>query len=477
MRHQWAFWAWIYSVCVITLFSCADDDSFSVSPAHHLSFSMDTVKLDTTFSRVPTATKSFWAYNHSGDGIRCTHVRLEKGNQSGFRVNVNGEYLGATSGYKTNDVEIRKGDSIRIFVELTSAMTGKELPQKVEDNIVFLLESGVEQRVNLMAYSWDAEFLRNVVVTHDSVLSSERPVVIEGDLRIEPSATLTIAAGTTLYFHAGAGMDVYGTLKCEGTAEENVTLRGDRLDRMFAYLPYDYVSGQWNGIRLHESSYNNEFLYTDIHSSFDGIVCDSADISQMKLKLWNSTIHNCQGYGLKAMNCQVDIRNTQISNTWHECVFFSGGNILMNHCTLAQFYPYDSRRGAALYFDNHYPLVMLKCQNSLVTGYADDVLQGLKADEEKEWSYSFDHCILRTPKVETADSVYFSSIIYEIPPDTAGIGYMHFMNIDTDHLRYDFRLDSLSVAIDRASSETSLPIDRNGRSRDDKPDIGCYERN
>ena len=46
--------------------SCADDESFSSSRTDLLSFSTDTVSLDTTFSNVPTPTRSFWVYNCMG---------------------------------------------------------------------------------------------------------------------------------------------------------------------------------------------------------------------------------------------------------------------------------------------------------------------------------------------------------------------------------------------------------------------------
>ena len=87
-------------LAVLSLAACSDDDSFSASPDHRLAFSADTVSLDTTFSRVPTTTRTFWVYNRSGDGLRCTSVRLRKGNQTGFRVNVDGMYLGQASGYQ-----------------------------------------------------------------------------------------------------------------------------------------------------------------------------------------------------------------------------------------------------------------------------------------------------------------------------------------------------------------------------------------
>ena len=47
------------------LAGCADDESFSTSRGD-VSFSVDTLKMDTTFSNVPTPTRSFWVYNRTG---------------------------------------------------------------------------------------------------------------------------------------------------------------------------------------------------------------------------------------------------------------------------------------------------------------------------------------------------------------------------------------------------------------------------
>jgi hypothetical protein len=66
-------------------------------------------------------------------------------------------------------------------------------------------------------------------------------------------------------------------------------------------------------------------------------------------------------------------------------------------------------------------------------------------------------------------------MIYENPEDTTTGSDKHFKKIDIDSLRYDFRLDSLSQAIDAASTETSYPTDRDGSQRDEKPDMGAFE--
>ena len=447
-------------VCVLT--GCQDDDSFSTQTSHILSFTTDTLKMDTVFSAVPTTTKTFWVHNESGDGIRCTNVRLERGNQSGFRVNVDGVYLGAESGYQTSDVEIRKGDSIRVFVELTSALTGRDGPQLVEDNLVFLLESGVTQKVNLNAYSWDALKLRDVHIKKDTTLTGDKPIIVYGKLTVEPEATLTLAPGTTLYFHDQAGIDVYGRLLSLGEAGNEVVLRGDRLDWMFDYLPYDLMSGLWSGVEFYESSYDNVMQFTDLHSSFNGIVCDSSNVERQKLTLKNMTIHNCQGTGLLSINSKVTAENCQFTNTLYECVFIEGGDVVMNHCTLAQFYPFDSARKPALLYSstNDTPLLRMDCINSIVTGYMEDVVIS---------------SILRTPAVE--DTLRIIDVIFEDVEDTASVqGEKHFKLVDIDTQHYDFHLDSLSTAINKGNKNYPVSNDRDGKERDELPDIGCFER-
>jgi hypothetical protein len=455
---------------------CQDDDSFSTNVSNILSFSADTVKLDTVFSAVPTTTRTFWVHNESGDGIRCTNIRLERGNQSGFRVNVDGVYLGSESGYQASEVEIRKGDSIRVFVELTSPVNGRNKPWLVEDNLLFLLESGVTQKVNLNAYSWDAIKYRNLHITNDTTLTGDRPIIVYGKLTVEEHATLTLAAGTTLYFHDGGGIDVYGRLSSQGEAGKEVILRGDRLDWMFDYLPYDLMSGLWDGIHFYETSYDNVMEFTDLHSSFNGIVCDSADVEKQKLTLKNMTVHNCQGKGLSTVNCKVAAENCQFTNTLYECVDILGGDVTMNHCTLAQFYPFDSNRRPALnyYSSTTMPLLRMDCINSIVTGYPEDVVMGATENENIPFNYRFISSILRTPAVEDAEHII--DVIFENVEDTASVqGDKHFKLVDINTQHYDFHLDSLSPAINKGSKDYPVSDDRDGKARDDQPDIGCFE--
>jgi hypothetical protein len=436
-----------YILIVAMIVACADDDNFSASPALHLSFSSDTVSLDTLFSRTPSATYTFWVRNNNDEGLRIADIHLSRRNQTGFRVNVDGSYLDNSLGSQVNDIEIRRNDSILVFVELTSSQASNPEPTMVEDDLVFVLESGLQQKVNLRAWTLNAEKLYDHVITSDQLIETSTPIIIYGGLKVEEGATLTLR-NTTLFFHDKAGIDVFGSLILE-----NCVLRGDRLDRMFAYLPYDRVSGQWSGVHFHESSLKGVISGTEIRNACDAVVLDSAalDTTKVRLLMQNSVIHNSKGYGLKAVNSRVSLVNCQFTNTLSDCVSIVGGVADITHCTLAQFYPFSADRGVALRFANFedssdIPLLRLNCSASIVTGYDEDVMMGLVRDTVAAFEYRFSDMLLRTPKVTTADSLRFSNIIWETPKDSIE-GKKHFRTIDEDNLYYDFHLDSVSTAL------------------------------
>lgn len=430
---------------VCCLVACQDDDKFSTSTGLRLTFLEDTLKMDTVFSRTPSSTYTFWVYNQNDTGIRMERVRLRRGNQTGYRVNVDGIYLDNANGSQTSDVEIRRNDSILVFVELTASETGQQDPVLLEDDLVFIHESGVEQKVCLQAWVWDAKKLYSPVISKDSVIESSVPLVIFGDLKVEEGVTLTIR-NTTLYFHDSSGLDVYGTLRTE-----DCVMRGDRLDDMFDYLPYDRVSGQWNGIRIRKTSKDNHFIRTEIRNPIDGVVCDSAafDTDHYRVVMEQCIIHNCEGAGLSAVNSFVSLDHCQLTNTGGDCFAIYGGIAEINQCTFGQFYPFSADRGAAFRFTNFYgendfPLYV-NCAGSIMTGYADDVVMAeMRNEEPGSFDYEFNRCLLRTPEVED-EPEHFIDIIWETPKDSIE-GKKHFVKIDEDNLIYDFHLDSLSTA-------------------------------
>ena len=89
------------------LVSCTDKEEFSSDPTVRLAFSVDSVAMDTIFNNVPSRTYDFWVYNKSNSGVRIKEVRLNNPSLSGYRVNVDGDYVDSVA----YDFEIRKEDS------------------------------------------------------------------------------------------------------------------------------------------------------------------------------------------------------------------------------------------------------------------------------------------------------------------------------------------------------------------------------
>lgn len=465
--------------------ACSDNDSFSASPDNMLTFDTDTLSLDTVFSTLPSPHKVLMVHNNSGDGLRITNVRLNKGNQTGFRVNVNGTFLGEKTGWQVNDLELRKNDSLRVFVELTSNSNNDTLPRIVSDNLVFTLESGVRQQINLKAWSWDAFILRDITLDNDTTIRNEKgkPVVVFGNINVNKGATLSIAPGTTIYFHSNSGIYTKGSLKINGEKDKEVTLRCDRLDRMVSNLTYDNNPGQWGGIKIDANSYNNEITYTDLHGATDAIVCDSSlDATRAKLTVRNSTIHNVKGCGIKATNSNVTIENSQISNTKDTCLAVKGGKLAVNNTTIVQYYPFDANRGPALVYGSTFkstdlPLAInMDIKNSIIKGYADDVIYQTAGTEDTELKILFANSLLRTPQAESRENVTFENCIFEDTSDTLTNARNSFILFDTDNFFYDFTPKEGTAVIGMADPKTSLPEDRKGKVRStEKPDAGCYE--
>jgi len=459
------------AVLLGALTACDKDDSFSTSSGSRLTFECDTVQLDTVFSKTSSSAVTFWVFNNSGDGIRISEVKLDRGNQTGFRVNVDGADL-TSNGYKLTNLELRKGDSIRVFVEVTPSETGKETPQLTEDNITFTLESGVQQKVNVRAWAWDAITVYNLVISQDTTITTQRPVVVYGGITVKEGATLTMAPGTTLYFHDDAGMDVYGTLVAEGEADSLITFRSDRIDNMFDNLPYDLLSGRWQGITFHETSFNNYLTYADIHAAVNAIVAtDSLLSADNKLYMTSTRVTNNSGCCMELANVRVSITNCLIADAGNYCLYVGGGYTTISSSTIAQFYYYSAERMAALYFEDtsETPLDNFEVSNSIITGYSDDELFFSAEEGRTDSKFSFDHCLINTP---VSDDARMTNIIYEEEEDTTTAREKNFVKVNVEY-RSDYHLSDVSKAIAAGTTEYLPLLDIEGKERE-KADIGAF---
>ena len=485
--------------------SCDDYDSFTSDRAATLNFSADTIRFDTLLTTIPSSTKVLTVFNRGDKGLRISEVWLENGAGSPFRVNIDGQDMSRSEANHVTDFEVRRRDSIIVRMEVTLPELRADAPQEVKDALVFRLESGIEHRIPLVVVGRDAYFLRARTLLNDTTLSTLRPVVIYDSLVVGPSATLTLQAGTQLYFHEGAGIIVHGRLLAQGTMEAPVVLRGDRTDHMFDYLPYDNLPNRWGGVVLSHESMGNQFNYMDLHSGAFGILCDSSSLDERKLLLTNSIIHNLGGHGLQLHHSRVEVANTQVSNTLGHCVYQQGGDASFVHCTLAQFYPLSSNRGNALTLTcfgeagKYIPLVRADYLNCVITGYADDVIlfqnlddPALQKVEEPQVNYYFSNCFLATEVPD--DERYTSRFVentYDIKTSTDVWGTTssadpetlrhekNFTLFDSHDFLYDFTPVEKSPirGIANPAHSAVWPTDRLGRNRmaDGAPDAGCYE--
>ena len=69
----------LFIAIVLAVAACSDNDSFTTNPTATLTFSKDSVLMDTVFSTVGSRTYDFWVYNRSRDGVRLSSVRLRQG--------------------------------------------------------------------------------------------------------------------------------------------------------------------------------------------------------------------------------------------------------------------------------------------------------------------------------------------------------------------------------------------------------------
>lgn len=469
----------------VFLWSCDDYDTWTTSPSARLNFSRDTVRFDTVITGQGSPTQTLLVKNANKEGLRIVHVALGQGSASLFRVNVDGQYLAGGVG---GDFEVRAQDSIYVRAEVSLPKADEDTVRTFEETLTFTLESGVKQEVTLVAKGLNVILLQGQIIRRDTTLQTLRPFLVRDSLVVAPGATLTLAAGTTLMFHGGVSLVVRGRLKAEGTMRQPVTLRGDRVDRLFPNLPYDNTPNRWGGVHFTQESYGNELVQCDIHSGDYGIRCDSSAMDIAKLRVENCVIHNVAGPAVHLTNCQTEFVGTQISNSLEDCVYILGGDHRFTHCTIVQFYPWVADRGHALFLTNEnglygYPIRRADFMNCVVTGYAEDVIMGaLDAKKRYAAEYLFTHSLLRTTEPSAAEAERFLVIRYD-QQDTKNpekiTGQHHFRLFDTTNFRYDFVPDSLSPirSLADAAVAAQCPFDRHGASRlaDGAPDAGAYE--
>lgn len=474
---------------------CEKFDNYSTNSDYYLRFSVDTLSFDTIFSSIGSTTKQFVVYNPNKDAVKIESIQLANAGKNGFRINVDGR-----KGDSFNDIDIWKNDSLYVLVEITVDPNGTNQPLVIEDSILFYT-NGNRQSILLQAYGQDVHLIKGgVTYSEDVTFTSDLPYLIYDSIMVNEGATLTIEKGATLYMHNKASLKIAGTLKANGTQDEPIVIRGDRLDSFESagmMIPYDRTPGLWGGVYFEASSFENEFNYVYMRNGTAGLIFSKSNADKLKMRIDNSQITNIDGNLFKATDCYIEAVNSEFTNAKDTAVALIGGKYQFTHCTIVNIKSVGKGRDAQIrtlilsnkieeegkaktyhplkeaYFDNciidgSNGADSTKLYNGELSFVTDDEVQG----NAETFNYRFNSCFIRTACV--TDNSRFVNNIYIYPPTYLKKG-------GKDNLyEYDFRLKNESVGIGKADRTVSekYPVDRYGVNRltsETGPSVGAYE--
>ncbi|MDE5941837.1 MAG: hypothetical protein K2H14_06970 [Muribaculaceae bacterium] len=457
------------------LTSCIED-AISTSAADQPVFSTDTVRMGELFTLDASPTQRFIVYNRHSKGLNISRIAFADDPDGVFRINVDG-----MSGREFNNVEIRAKDSIFVFVETTLPENGLDKPADILAHIEFLT-NGVTSKMPVKATGRDAVRLKgDVRFAGDDVLEGKKPIHVYDSLVVEQGGRLTIKEGVELYFHENARVVVHGTLNISGTAENPVNMTGHRTGFVAASIPYEIMSGQWEGIEFTPTSRGNVIAYASIRNSTSGLVLNgvTAENGSPGLTLVNSQVRNTKGYVIDAFASDLTVAGCELADASEGIVRLVAGNHIFNHCTIANYYLFTALGG---------PAVQLGHLNEDFALEPDEE-NGAETEPIPYLTADFSNCIIYGNGTDLSHGDLDGTEVYlrRCLLKSKGEDDEHFINClwDEDPLYYterenyifDYRLRPESPAIGTAQPELTLPLtttDFYGTPRT-TPSIGAYE--
>ncbi|MDQ2792604.1 MAG: hypothetical protein M3Y12_01150 [Bacteroidota bacterium] len=437
--------------CLLTILPGCEPKEDLVQTTGRLTFDQDTVLFDTVFTTIRTVTKRLWVYNRNSGAVK-TDISLAGTVGNTYSLVINGD-----AGTAKSDVLIRGNDSLQILVRAVLGDNGQATAPKqfvVTDQINFRT-NGNEQNVKLVAYGQNAYFHRGDDIKQNTTWATDKPHVIIPTSRVlvpgqpaqvfgvlvRPDVTLTIPKGARIYCHAGAYLQVEGTLRVnddfvagagatdtvKATNPNIVRFQGDRLEADYLDTP-----GQWGGIVFTATSRKNSIRYAEIkNATFGALLLNPDNLTHPDLTLANTVIRNISGSNLSFANTTASAGGGVISYsgdlTATNCLFTNcgeyavvgvgGGVYNFNFCTFANYTPAFRRETASLSFTNEkatdakirLPLT-LNLHNSIVWGSnlgpntIDDELY-LKNYTEYASTISIRNSLLRTKAYATTPEI------------------------------------------------------------------------
>jgi hypothetical protein len=455
------------------ILSCTpEQEKFTFDQSAQLRFSADTILFDTLFTTLGSVTKRLKIYNDSENALNISQISLTNGSASSYSIYVNG-----LAGPNLENIRILGKDSILVLAEVTIDPQNVNLPFIVTDQIN-LTTNGNQQKIELVSWGQDANFLRDSVLACNTIWTADRPYVIYNSILIGEGCTLNVEKGTKIYSHNGSFIFIRGSIQAVGTAEERIIFSNDRFDEVFKDAP-----GQWGGLIFLEGSDKNIIDYTDIRNANVGIYLGTPDDnSEPDLILSNSKIENIggngiiptidslvqPGYGIIAFTSDLYAYNVLINNCQVNAVAnLVGGNYRYEHCTIGGYSDVFFRNEPSLVISDN----LLLGNNALLIGdlnfqMTNSIIWGTLSEEflfsnseQTTWNVSFDRNIIRS------NDPFFESTDNELSLDPKFF----------DPYDHHYELDTLSPAKDNGL-DIGILTDINGVVRDSKPDLGAFER-
>ena len=487
-------------IVFIAFISCRNDFE-TVESSGNLSFSRDTVYLDTVFTNIGSATYNLKVYNNSKNVVAIPSIHLENGENSFYRLNVDG-----LTGKSFEDVRILGNDSIYIFVETTIDFNQVQNPLYT-DKIIFQ-HTASTQDVDLVTLVQDAHFLypdkdsdgitekiiigmnedgeelivNGFYLDENTTFTNEKPYIIYGYCGVKNNVQLNIEEGATLHFHANSGIIVEkgGSLHVNGSLDAPVFMEGDRLE-----FDYENVPGQWGTIWLRAGSENNSMHHTIIKNASAGIIIDSIGTSSTPtLNISNTKIYNSATFGILGRETHIEGYNLVINNSGQSSLACTiGGSYEFSHSTFTNFWSGGIRQFPAVYVNNYFQntngpvgrdLKKLNFTNCIIDGSNSIEFELDKADAAA-FNFKFINNALRfTDSNNSFDGIpeydFTNNDFYEANMMNPLINYKApFMN--------KLQINSKSEIVGQAETTNSskFPFDIVGTSRSLPATIGAYE--
>ena len=496
--------------------SCRQDFEFTPSTGQ-LSFSKDTVYLDTVFSNIGSSTYTLKVYNNSDDDILIPSLKLSKGQTSKYRMNVDGMLgTGTLVGKEFENVELLAQDSMFVFIETTI-----DIQPLVTNETQFLYTDAIEfgtgantQKVELVTLVKDAVFIypnkdaNGVIETlvfdvdgdgvddetnvqgrflEDSelTLTNEKPYVVYGYAAVASGKTLEINAGARIHFHAKSGLlitenaslHINGLPSLDSEELENeVIIQGDRLE-----LLYEDIPGQWEAIWLLNGSTNNRINNATIKNGTVGILSDGNQDDPTKLTLTNSQIYNSSNFGILGRATSIDAENVVLNNSGFSSFAGTyGGNYNLIHCTIANYWSKSFRQFPALLLNNFIvdsentvftnPLETANFTNCIIYGNDNPELLLEKAPSDV-FNFKFTNSLIlfddptgfySESQYDFSNTDHFENVLFNNDPE--------FLDPYKNQLNIPFGSPAEAAGI----LSGNLNVDLTNTPRSSPPDLGAY---